>query len=94
VLLSSGDSFRHLIQKPRSQLGFVTYLLNYLRIKNSEPLHVSSITCSSSGGASQAALGILRAEISRYLKVLMYIFIKAKDILLKYKIFVSKISLC
>jgi hypothetical protein len=33
VLLSSGDSFPHLIQKPRSQLGFVTYLLNYLRIR-------------------------------------------------------------
>jgi hypothetical protein len=32
VLLSSGDSFPHLIQKPSSQLGFVTYLLNYLRI--------------------------------------------------------------
>jgi len=32
VLLSSGDSFPHLIQKRRSQLGFVTYLLNYLRI--------------------------------------------------------------
>jgi hypothetical protein len=31
VLLSSGDSFPHLIQKPSSQLGFVTYLLNYLR---------------------------------------------------------------
>jgi hypothetical protein len=29
VLLSSGDSFPHLIQKPRSQLGFVTYLLNH-----------------------------------------------------------------
>jgi hypothetical protein len=28
VLLSSGDSFPHLIQKRRSQLGFVTYLLN------------------------------------------------------------------
>jgi hypothetical protein len=24
----------HLIQKPRSQLGFVTYLLNYVRIRN------------------------------------------------------------
>ena len=32
MLLSSGDSFPHLIQKRRSQLGFVTYLLNYLRI--------------------------------------------------------------
>jgi hypothetical protein len=32
VLLSSGDSFPHLIQKPSSQLAFVTYLLNYLRI--------------------------------------------------------------
>jgi hypothetical protein len=31
VLPSSGDSFPHLIQKRRSQLGFVTYLLNYLR---------------------------------------------------------------
>jgi hypothetical protein len=28
-------------------------------IKNYGPLHVSSITCSSSGGAKQAALGIL-----------------------------------
>jgi len=28
VLLSRGDSFPHLIQKRRSQLGFVTYLLN------------------------------------------------------------------
>jgi hypothetical protein len=32
MLLSSGDRFPHLIQKPRSQLGFVTYLLNYLHI--------------------------------------------------------------
>jgi hypothetical protein len=31
VLLSSGDSFPHLIQKPSSQLGFVTYLLNRAR---------------------------------------------------------------
>jgi hypothetical protein len=29
VLLSSGDSSPHLIQKHRSQLRFVTYLLNY-----------------------------------------------------------------
>jgi hypothetical protein len=32
VLPSSGDSFPHLIQKGRPQLGFVTYLLTYLRI--------------------------------------------------------------
>jgi len=32
VLLSSGDNFPHLIKKRRSQLGFVTYLLNYPRI--------------------------------------------------------------
>jgi hypothetical protein len=32
VLLSSGDSFPHLIQKRSSQLGFVTYLMNYPRI--------------------------------------------------------------
>jgi hypothetical protein len=32
ALLSSGDSFPHLIQKRRSQLGFITYLLNYPRI--------------------------------------------------------------
>jgi hypothetical protein len=31
VLLSSGDSFPHLIQKRSSQLGFLTYLLNYPR---------------------------------------------------------------
>jgi len=31
-MLSSGDSFPHLIQKRRSQLGFLTYLLNYPRI--------------------------------------------------------------
>jgi hypothetical protein len=30
-MLSSGDSFLHLIQKRGSQLGFVTYLLNYPR---------------------------------------------------------------
>jgi hypothetical protein len=30
-----------------------------------------------SEGATQAAFGILRAEISRYLKVLMHIVIKA-----------------
>jgi len=36
VLLSSGDSFPHLIQKRRSQIGFVTYLLNYLRINKYE----------------------------------------------------------
>ena len=35
MLLSSGDNFPHLIQKRRSQLGFVTYLLNYPR-KNAE----------------------------------------------------------
>jgi hypothetical protein len=38
-----------------------------------------AFTCSSSGGVTQAALGILRAEISKYLKVLMYIVIKAQD---------------
>jgi hypothetical protein len=32
MLLSSGDSFPHLIQKRRLQLGFVTYLLNCPRI--------------------------------------------------------------
>ena len=32
MLLSSGDNFPHLIKKRRSQLGFVTYLLNYPRI--------------------------------------------------------------
>jgi hypothetical protein len=30
-------------------------------IENQEPLHISSISCSSSGGAAQTALGILRA---------------------------------
>ena len=31
MLLPSGDNFPQLIQKRRSQLGFVTYLLNYPR---------------------------------------------------------------
>jgi len=31
VLPSSGDSFPHLIKKRGSQLGFLTYLLTYLR---------------------------------------------------------------
>ena len=31
MLPSNGDSFPHLIQKRRSQLGFVTHLLTYLR---------------------------------------------------------------
>jgi NADH:ubiquinone oxidoreductase subunit 2 (subunit N) len=35
MLLSSGDSFPHLIQKRRSQLGFVTYLLNCPRTSDS-----------------------------------------------------------
>jgi hypothetical protein len=30
-------------------------------IENQGPLHVSNITCSSSGGATQTALGLLRA---------------------------------
>jgi hypothetical protein len=41
VLLSSGDSFPHLIQKRRPQFGFVTYLLNcprnYSGEKNRRP---------------------------------------------------------
>ena len=32
VLPSSGDSFPHLIQKRRWQMGFVTHLLTFLRI--------------------------------------------------------------
>jgi len=36
VLPSSGDSFPHLIKKRESQLGFVTKLLTYLRIKLNE----------------------------------------------------------
>jgi len=38
VLLSSGDNFPHLIQKRRSQLRFVTYLLNYPRTSGDEDL--------------------------------------------------------
>ena len=36
MLLSSGDNFPHLIQKRRSQLGFVTDLLNYPLILNGD----------------------------------------------------------
>jgi hypothetical protein len=41
-----------------SETNVMQFLFKLLRIKC---LHVSSITCSSSGGATQAALGILRA---------------------------------
>jgi len=44
VLLSSGDKFPHLIQKRRSQLGFVTYLLNYPRILN-RIVHLVGFIC-------------------------------------------------
>jgi hypothetical protein len=40
VLLSSGDSFPHLIQKRRSQLGIVIYLLNCPLIFIDPPIHV------------------------------------------------------
>jgi hypothetical protein len=42
-----------------NETNLMYFSFNWLRIKG--PLHVSSITCSSSGGASQAALGLLRA---------------------------------
>jgi hypothetical protein len=42
-MLSNGDSFPHLIQKRRSQLGFVTYLLNYLRIYSCKVGNTNSI---------------------------------------------------
>jgi hypothetical protein len=44
VLLSSGDSFLHLIQKRRWELGFVTHLLNYPR---NMPIAVRSVLNSS-----------------------------------------------
>jgi len=46
VLLSSGDNFPHLIQKRRSQLGFVTYLLNYPCNNNKDNgmLHLWQVT--------------------------------------------------
>jgi hypothetical protein len=43
--------------KPRDTL-FIQF------IENQGPLHVSSITCSTSGGATQTAFGILRAYVS------------------------------
>jgi hypothetical protein len=45
-MLSSGDSFPHLIQKPRSQLGFVTYLLNPPRTFVVLYIGVVCVTCS------------------------------------------------
>jgi hypothetical protein len=41
------------------ETNVMQFSLNLLRIKG--PLHVSSFTCSSSGGAPQTVLGILRA---------------------------------
>jgi hypothetical protein len=42
-----------------NETNVMHFSFNLLRIKG--PLHVSSITCSSSGGASQTAFGIMRA---------------------------------
>jgi hypothetical protein len=42
VLLCSGDSFPHLIQKRRSKLGFVTYLLNYPRTSDNSRTEIST----------------------------------------------------
>jgi hypothetical protein len=41
-----------------SKTNVMHFLFSWLRIK---PLHISRITCSSSGGVTQTALGILRA---------------------------------
>jgi hypothetical protein len=41
-----------------SETNVMHFLLNLFRIKR--PLHVSNITCSSSGGSTQRELGILR----------------------------------
>jgi hypothetical protein len=57
-----------------SETNVMHFLFNLLRFKG---LRVSSITCSSSGGATHTVLDILHAEISRYLKVLIYIVIKS-----------------
>ena len=40
LLPSSGDLFPHLVQKRRSRLGFVTYLLTYLRIMSYNLNHI------------------------------------------------------
>jgi hypothetical protein len=49
IKLDSGDSFPHLIQKRRSQLGFVTYLLNYPRISQCECAFVRNLLAVSHG---------------------------------------------
>ena len=44
MLLSSGDNFPHLIQKRMSELGLVTYLLNYPRkLGNDRPVMKGSL---------------------------------------------------
>jgi hypothetical protein len=45
MLLSSCDIFPHLIQKRRSQLGFVTYLLNCPRIWLCRPCWLCCLCC-------------------------------------------------
>jgi hypothetical protein len=50
---------QHLLNQ-YSESNVMQFLLNFL-IKNQGPLHVSSITCSSLGGATQTEIDILRA---------------------------------
>jgi hypothetical protein len=58
-----------------SETNVMHFLFSLFRIKGL--YHVLHITCSSSAGTAQAALGILCAEIIRHLRILMYIFNKA-----------------
>ena len=49
-------------------------------IKNQEPLYVSSVTCSSSGGATQTTLGILGACDINYRSILQnHVFTNTKQ---------------
>jgi hypothetical protein len=54
-----------------SETNVIHFLFNLLGITGR--LHASSITCSSSGGATHTALGILRAYVSRLLPGLKWI---------------------
>ena len=73
MLLSSGDNFPHLIQKRRSQLGFVTYLLNYPRITRA----VETIGCAhySTQSTTSSFTPILEAEFDFVITGIYKLFI-------------------
>ena len=62
MLLSSGDSFPHLIKKRRPQLGFVTYLLNYPRTIHAEKSQTNVVVFSVANISAYDAIIIFKTS--------------------------------